>query len=102
MAWLQFAETSLVWQAVKPVIVCQTLQKYKIMFICNLQLDFFYGYLQLTWLMGAEVIVALQFALLRFSQTHTLKFKSHLHKQRTLEHRNTRMDRNPLITDHKP
>ena len=41
MAWLQFAETSMVWQVVKPVIACQTLQKYKIMFICNLQLDFF-------------------------------------------------------------
>ena len=78
MAWLQFAETSMVWQAVKPVIVCQTLQKYEIMFTCNLQLDFFYCYLQLTWLMGAEVIVAMQLALLRFSQMQTLKFKSGL------------------------
>ena len=72
MAWLQFAETNMVWQAVKPVIVRQTLQKYKIMFTCNLQLDFF-CYLQLTWLMGAEVIVAMQLALLRFSQNANSK-----------------------------
>ena len=73
MAWLQFAETNMVWQAVKPVIVRQTLQKYKIMFTCNLQLDFFYCYLQLTWLMGTEVIVAMQLALLRFSQNANSK-----------------------------